>query len=822
MQSDTVSDVPASRDDIAHDSPRPHMVMVVGNRVVGDSRVEKAAMAAHRAGYDVTVLGLIHRTVPALGVIDEIPVFRVSPPYAMHQHWSHERDGTRLEVYADAIAARRRLRRLHARTRISQRSNLIRRILGTTRRRVEDAMLAVKRAQPNLRLFFSYLLTKLPISGIWRRAWPYIADLELAFADAIVDLQPDIVHAHDRHILPGTRTAAGILKASGTATKWVYDAHEWLPGVEFQGPEAHAAAWLAAESELIGSADAVITVSDELAHMLKRRHALNVTPWVVTNSPPAAGPQVPDVSRISVRDDCGLDRDTELLVYVGGIAKVRGLETVVTALPSLPEVHLALVAPPDRKRRLEIVLLAKELGVQERVHILDYVPARSVASYISSASVGISPVEPIANYQHSLATKIREYLHARLPIVASDLQTLTPFLEESGAGAVHRGGDHEDFARVVKEVLANRESYVGSITEELLTQHSWERQEATLIEAWGGLVGEKEPRPRLPRRRPRLVVGPAVDFTRSQNLLSAVCDQYEGNGEVIVRRSIVKRSDRLAMKLGEYRRLVAESDGLVLESLQPLFGSLVESPEAHLIHLASVRPVAFMLDLLAGVDLDELAHRVPDYWAMALDASARERISLQGHRTRRLLNDANVPVLATSPYPMAELMNVTWVPTVVEIEPHEAMHDGPLHVLIAPGPRAGPDALVAETVKKLASRRVVVQVPSSNEEARSLLRKVDVLVDSLGHGSYTDLAVQAMGYGCVAISRLDPEVRSVLPSSCPVVDATPGVVPDLISDLAADRDRQSEIGKRSLSYAEEIHGGRHSAQIVSRTMGWSS
>lgn len=788
--------------------------------MVGDSRVEKVARAAHLAGYDVTVLGLIQRSVAAIDTIGEVPVFRVPPPYAMHHWWRRGHDETQLDAYARAIDARRHLRLLHSRAQPSRRSGFARRVGSTILRRNEDARLTIGRAWRKLRTAASQLLTKLPIPGIWRRAWPYIADLELAFADAIVDLEPDIVHVHDRHILPGASTAAGILNSSGTGVKWVYDAHEWLPGVEFQGPKVHAAAWLAAESELIDKADAVITVSDELADMLKQRHGLTKTPSVVTNSPPKTRSPARLEGRISVRDDCGLDGDTNLLVCVGSIAKVRGPETVVRALAMLPDVHLALIAPGDMKRRQEITELAMELDVGDRLHILDYVPALSVTSYISSASVGVSPVEPIENYQYSLATKIREYLHAGLPIVGSSLQTLTRFIMETGVGAVHRPGDPDDCARVIKEVLANRTTYVDSITEELLSEHSWERQETVLIDTWGNLMGERQPRRRMHTPRPRLLVGPVVEWTRSQNLLSAVCSETNGSGQLIRREALVGGSDRLAKKIDEYRRLVAVSDGLILESLRPLFGGLLGSSETQLRHLADLRSVAFMLDTVAGVDLDELVARVPDCSLLALDVSARERISRQGRRTRLLLNDAKVPVLATSPYPMSELENVTWVPTVVDVMPRESGYDGPLRVLVAPGPRAGRDAAVPEAISRLASSRAVIHMPSTNDDVQALLHNADVLVDSFGHGSYTDLGAQAMGYGCVVLSRIDPGVLSVLQPSCPVVDTAPALVVDVVSDLAADRDRLMRLSEEAIAYAREIHDGRRSAEIVLNAMGW--
>lgn len=798
------------------------MVMVVGNAVVGDSRVEKAARSAQQAGYRVTVLGLIHRTVPALGLIDEVPVVRVAPSYTLHKRWLAARQDAQLILDQEAIDSTRRLRTLRLRAGEQRRIPFLSALVGTSRRRFEDARLALRRTAASIRLASSYAQARLPIRGIWRRAWPQIADLELAFADAIVDLQPDIIHVHDRHILPAAKTAAGIIRRSGRAVKWVYDAHEWLPGVEFAGPKAHAAAWLAAEAELIGHADAVITVSDELASMLAERHNLRTTPSVVTNSPPAASLTVSDMSRTSVREDCGLDSETDLLVYVGSIAKVRGVETTVSALPALSGVHLALVAPNDPKRRQELTAFAEGLGVSERLHILDYVPAQSVPSYISSASIGVSPVEPIANYQYSLATKIREYLHARIPIVASSLQTLARFLEETGVGAVHAPGDPEDCARVIKEVLENRASYVHSITDELLSEHSWERQESILVDVWRGLMNDQVlPTPHPPMSRPRLVMGPPVDAARTKQLISAVCGLTKGTG-TLIDRSAISQPGQLAMNVSEFRRLVAESDGIILEALGTLFGNLFRTPEAQLHYLATFRPVAVMLDTIAGVDLDELEETIPDFWSKSLSVQARERILRQSRTTRRLVQAAEVSVLATSPFPMRTFEQVRWVPTVVDVLPRQPPHDGPLRVMVAPLPRAGVDASVVDGISAAELPGIEVHLPASTGSALSLLPDIDVLIDSLGFGSYTDLAARAMGAGCVVITRLDPQVRSALPAGIPVLDATPESVPELVVDLAGDPDRLDEVRSKTVSYARNIHDGRLSARVVATTLGWTN
>jgi hypothetical protein len=171
---------------------------------------------------------------------------------------------------------------------------------------------------------------------------------------------------------------------------------------------------------------------------------------------------------------------------------------------------------------------------------------------------------------------------------------------------------------------------------------------------------------------------------------------------------------------------------------------------------------------------------------------------------------------------MPDLWNVTWVPTVVDIVPRIADHEGPLRVLVAPGPRAGRDALVPETISKLSSPRLEVHIPSGDDDPQDMLGNADVFVDNLGHGSYTDLGAQAMGHGCVVLSRIDPGVHSALGPTCPVVNTTPDIVADMVSDLAADHDRLVRLGEDATAYARDVHDGRRSARIVVTALRWSA
>jgi len=608
---------------------------------------------------------------------------------------------------------------------------------------------------------------------------------------------------------------------------WLYDAHEWLPGVVFTGPKVHKTAWLAAEAELIPKADAVVTVSEERAEQLARRHRLETTPIVVTNAPRSI--RLPDTDgRKPLREECSLDPDVPLLVYVGRIDKRRGVETVVRALPSLPAVHLAVVAPPDRKPRIELTGVAADLGVADRVQILDYVDSRSVTWYISTATAGVSPLEHNPAHHQDLATKVREYLQAGLPVVGSDVRTQARFLTETGVGTVHRAGDPDDCARAISQVLEDPQSFRSAISEELLFENSWERQETVLVEVWASLQAPPPPRSTLRRSR-RLTIGPALSVERSSRLMEAIRSFSDVDGQVISRTQsvgypgiwpLVNEGASLGPKLEEFRRVVAEADGILLEDLGPLFGGLLGSAEDQLQHLLQMLRVTVMLDPIAGIDPDEAIERIPDSWLLTMDQPQRSKVSRQGRRTRQAILDAGVGVLCTSPLTMTDLGASVWLPTVVPVVSEAQLHTGPIRVMVAPGARGGRDALTPKLIQGMAGRELHVTFPESAESVSGLLGETDVLIDNLGHGSYTDLAAHALGSGCVVLSRIVDDAMGLIPDSCPVLNVTPSDVDDVLEDLISDPERCNRLMSAGIAYAKETHDGRTSAALVIDFLGW--
>ncbi|WP_435367580.1 glycosyltransferase family 4 protein [Glycomyces tritici] len=497
--------------------------MLVQNGVVGDSRVQKEAASAAAAGWEVFLLGRSEkraetwdlggaavRLVPTGRDFDRrrhevrrpwlrspfayppgpLESYRRKQVQAWNADLAYER--ARLAAEPNAVASlglgcrtaavRAASLWIRARTRLSRR----------VRERRERASGAVDRAA--FRFWKGVLGDR-----AWRRLDPALWDLELAFGPVIDELAPDLIHANDFQMLGVGARAKLRAAAKGRDVKLVWDAHEFLPGMKpwKDHPWWHAAQ-VGHEREYAPYADAVVTVAEPLAELLVAEHGLTEPPAIVMNTPdfdgaadPGDGEPVPDL-----RELCGIEKDTPLMIYSGVPLVQRGIHIMVEALPSLPDVHAALVLSKHHWAYVRSIMArADELGVADRVHLLPHVPHHQVVPFVAGADIGVSPNHHHQNHEISLNTKFFDYSHARLPMVVSDVKTIAATVRATGQGEVFRAEDTEDFIRAVKQVLADPDGYRRAYDERVpLRTWTWKEQARVLTGVYERLIGSPAPR----------------------------------------------------------------------------------------------------------------------------------------------------------------------------------------------------------------------------------------------------------------------------------------------------------------------------------------
>lgn len=506
------------------ESRAAHVVMLVANDVATDTRVKKEALALAQAGLRVTVLGSKSDDTPARSWLGPVEIVRVPVEFAIRDaaaaRDAARRPGVLLDPGTEAkVVARvaRRQRAVKARSdlavarrttaattavsgalatlafkagvaqRVAERAALrgvrhAARLHGGAARRWQRRQ-AARAAQPGA----SATTTTIG----WREQHPQILDYEVAFGPVLDSLRPDVVHAHDMHVVGIAAHARARAAADGRDVPWVYDAHEYVPGLsQYGGRTAEVVAgWASLEDEFIRDAARVITVSQAIADALRERYDLAAQPVVVLNIPTVDPPSAEPVP--TVREVCGLAPDVPLLSYSGGMTRARGVHTAIEAMLQLPEAHLGLVCVPHNDtwfvRQLRQQVQAQQLG--DRVHFVNPVGPGQVVDYLRGIDVGLIPALSYPSHEMSLPNKLFEYLHAGVPVVSSELATLREFLDETGAGVTFPPEDVDALADCVRRVLAEHDRFAAAAHDpELLRRYSWSEQARALRELYSQLL----------------------------------------------------------------------------------------------------------------------------------------------------------------------------------------------------------------------------------------------------------------------------------------------------------------------------------------------
>ncbi len=220
----------------------------------------------------------------------------------------------------------------------------------------------------------------------------------------------DLIHAHlgeDLAVLPLARAAARRRGVPLVATVHLSLQHTFSGG----GPRDRALQRLGGRVERSGlaAADAVIALTPRLAELLVdggvAAERVHVIPSGVE----------PRLFR-AAEDPLGAARPGPRVVYVGRLARQKGVATLVRAAAELRTPGLRVDIVGDGPLRGELEALARRLGVTDRVHFHGFVAHDHVPGVLGGADVVVLP-----SVYEELGSVLLEALQAGAPIVASDV-----------------------------------------------------------------------------------------------------------------------------------------------------------------------------------------------------------------------------------------------------------------------------------------------------------------------------------------------------------------------------------------------------------------
>jgi glycosyltransferase involved in cell wall biosynthesis len=190
----------------------------------------------------------------------------------------------------------------------------------------------------------------------------------------------------------------------------------------------------------------------------------------------------------------GIGAEDPLLVWGGGVWNWLDPLTMIEAVARIVDVHprVRLYFPgprhpyqefvPDMAMRQAAVRLSEERGLAGK-HVFwgDWVPYEERQNYLLEADIGCSLHFDTIESHFSFRTRILDYIWAGLPMVVTQGDAASEWVEEHGLGQVVGYQDVEGVVRAVEGLLAVPRDSFAARFERARQERSWERCASALV-----------------------------------------------------------------------------------------------------------------------------------------------------------------------------------------------------------------------------------------------------------------------------------------------------------------------------------------------------
>jgi glycosyltransferase involved in cell wall biosynthesis len=259
-----------------------------------------------------------------------------------------------------------------------------------------------------------------------------------------------VVHVHT---LPDFLIWAA-LPARRRGARLVFDMHEIFPEFitsRFSGAPGALLAALARRIERWArrSADLTITVNHPIDQLLGRRPIGRPERRLVLHN--TADP----VDFGSGRRDPGPAPGTPDFIYHGTLTKLYGLDLAIRAVAQVRSEGLSvrLTLLGDGPERLGLERLAAGLA-PGAIAVEAPIPQAALPERLCRCAAGIVPTRLDGMTRYSLSTKLLEYVHLGIPVLAARLPSYVSYFDEDALW-YWRPGDAADLARAIREFSAS-------------------------------------------------------------------------------------------------------------------------------------------------------------------------------------------------------------------------------------------------------------------------------------------------------------------------------------------------------------------------------
>lgn len=319
--------------------------------------------------------------------------------------------------------------------------------------------------------------------------WEHIGEFAEGVIRAAFEAGPyDVVHSH--YWLSGW---AGVIVKEALGVPMANSFHTLgrVKDLTRRSDEAPSSdARLATEDEVIEHSNCVVASTPFEADELMDHYG--ASPERLCVSPPGIDHQVfKSGSRGEARSWLGLG-DVPLVLFVGRIQPLKGLDVALRAVAGIPDAHFVAVggpSGPDGETELDrLEKMSVELGMADRTHFVPAQPHDQLAEFYRAANVLVVP-----SRSESFGLVAAEGQACGVPVVASRVGGLEYVVADEVSGVLVETFEPEDWREAIEGILADpaRATRLSEGAVEQAEQFSWTATANRLLELYEGIVAAK-------------------------------------------------------------------------------------------------------------------------------------------------------------------------------------------------------------------------------------------------------------------------------------------------------------------------------------------
>lgn len=300
---------------------------------------------------------------------------------------------------------------------------------------------------------------------LFNRGFLFYACYNLRLFFFLLFSKVDIILSNDTDTLTACYLASKIRNK-----KLVFDAHELFPEMaELHNRPFVKNFWTRTEDLIFPNLKHCYTVSASIADYYRKKYGIQMQ--IVRNIPPMQKNNNTTKKLLNFGDK-------KIILYQGALNTGRGIEWILKAMPLVKNAVFVLIGDGDIKA--ELIRIAEELKIADSVKFLGKIPAGELQEYTNSADLGVCLLENKGlSYYYSLPNRIFSFLHAGVPVLATDFPEIRNIVEKHNTGVLINRYEPEILAEIINRILAK--PFDTSHFEILKHELCWENEEKIII-----------------------------------------------------------------------------------------------------------------------------------------------------------------------------------------------------------------------------------------------------------------------------------------------------------------------------------------------------